>query len=153
MSSGLQVYERIKRHLRDRDLKFNTHDEDLTITLIAQGDDLPQPTIIHVIDRVSVVQIVSPIPGKIPEDKRMEAAVALAIANWGMINGSFELDMSDGEIRFKIAQSYDGTELNEEIMDYMLGITFVTTDKFNDKFFALGMGLMSLEQFIQKVSE
>ena len=76
---------------------------------------------------------------RIPEDKRMDAAVAVAIANYGMINGSFDLDMSDGEIRFRVTQSYADMELSQECISYLIGIVFFTTDKYNDKFFMLGL--------------
>ena len=149
-SLGLQVYNKFKAHLQANNFKFDTRDSELSIILTVHGEDLPQPTIIHVFDDRNVVQIVSPIPARIPEDKRPEAAVAVAVANYGMINGSFDLDMSDGEIRFRMAQNFAETGMSEESVHYMCAITFLTTDKYNDRFFMLGKGLMSLEQFIEK---
>ena len=104
------------------------------------------------LDDRDVFQILSPIPSHIPEDKRIDAAVAVSVANYGMINGCFDLDMSDGEIRFRVAQGYEGMELSNEFIKYIMGIVFFTTDKYNDKFFMLGKGLMSLEQFIEQES-
>jgi hypothetical protein len=40
-------------------------------------------------------------PVKAPEDKRLAAAEFLTRANYGLFIGNFELDFSDGEIRFK----------------------------------------------------
>ena len=102
------------------------------------------------IDSRQVVQVLSPIPCKIPEDKRLDAAVAVSVANYGMINGAFDFDMSDGEIRFRATQSYKGCELTDETIRYLLGVVFLTTDKYNDCFFMLGKGMMSLSDFIEK---
>ena len=150
---GLKVYQMIKDHLNGRKFHFEAHDDDLVITLTVHGEDLPQLTIIRVMDDRDVIQVLSPIPGNIPEEKRAEAAVAVAAANMGMINGSFDFDLKDGEIRFRVAQSYAGIEPSEELIEYILGIAFFTTDKFNDKFFMYQKGMLSLEEFIKKADE
>ena len=150
---AVQVYELFKENLTEHHIKFETDDEHLVLKMIVHGEDLPQPTFIQVDDERSVVQILSPIPSRIPDDKRMDAAVAVAIANYGMINGSFDLDMSDGEIRFRVTQSYADMELSQECISYLIGIVFFTTDKYNDKFFMLGKGMISIEQFIESAEK
>ena len=152
-STARQVYQTFVDLLNKKKYHFDQHDNDLVISMIAQGEDLPQPTIIRVLGDRDVVQILSPIPSKIPEDKRLDAAVAVAAANYGLINGSFDLDMSDGEIRYRVAQGYRNIEFSEDLALYMLGIVFSTTDKYNDRFFMLGRGMMSLEEFIKKDAE
>ena len=147
---GIQVYETIKKHLQSNDFGFEPHDDALVLTLTVHGDDLPQPTLIRVMDDRDIIQIVSPIPTTIPEDKRVDAAIAVTVANQGMINGCFDLDMSDGEVQFRVAQSYRGIEINDEFLNYFLGVAFYTTDRYNDKFFMLGKGMMTLEQFIEQ---
>lgn len=147
---GNRVYEQFKKHLDERHFSYHPNDEDLTIMLLVHGEDIPLPTVIQVMDDRSVVRILSPFPFKMPEDKRLDAAVAVAFANYGIVNGSFDLDMNDGEIRFRIAQCYEGMELSDESVYYLLQAAFVTTDHYNDRFYALGKGNMSLEQFIDQ---
>ena len=150
---AVKVYELFKKHLQDNKFRFDERPEELIISLTVHGDDLPQPTIIRVMDDRDLVQVLSPIPSKIPEDKRIDAAVAVSVANYGIVNGSFDYDMSDGEIRFRVTQSYKDMELSEECVRYILSIAFHTTDKYNDRFFMLGKGMMTLEQFIEKDGE
>ena len=145
-----KLYQLFKDHLTKNNFHYEAHDAEMVITLTVHGEDLPQPTIIRVMADRNVVQILSPIPSRIPEDKRMDAAVAVCVANYGMINGAFDLDMSDGEIRYRVAQGFHDTELSEEMVRYMLQIVFFTTDKYNDRFFMLGKGMMTLEDFIAK---
>lgn len=45
----------------------------------------------------------------VPENKRVQMAEFLAKANYGLIIGNFELDFSDGEIRYKCSYAFDDT--------------------------------------------
>ena len=150
---GLEVYNKFKNHLQSKNFKFDAHDDDLVIFLTVHGEDLPQPTLIKVYDDRNVVQIVSPIPVKMPEDKIIDGAAAVTAANYGMLNGCFEMNMSNGEIRFRIAHNFEETGISEKTVQYLLALTFLITDKFNDRFFMLAKGVLSLEQFIQKAGE
>ena len=145
---ALEVYELIKKHLDDQDFHYTPHDEDLAITLTVQGDDLPQPTVIRVHDQQSVLRVYSPIPSSIPEDKRVDAAVAVAMLNSHLLLGSFDLDMTDGKVVYGMSQSFEGIDLTEEFIRTIFGAVFVITDKYNDKFFAFGKGMISLEDLI-----
>jgi len=153
MSNAQQVYQTVKDHLDANKFKYQTHDEELVITLTATGEDLPMPVIIAVDEQREVLRILSPIPAKAPEDKRIEAAVAVAAANYGIVNGSFDYDLDDGEIRFRMAQSFHQTTLNDEQIHYLIATAFSTTDRYNDKFFALCKGMTSLEDFLKAEKE
>ena len=145
---ALQVYKAFQAHLDKNKFKYNAHDEDLVISLTVNGDDLPINTIIRVMEKRNVAQVLC-ICGKAPEDKRIDLAVAVAVANYGMINGCFDYDISDGELRFRVTHNYTDGVPSDEVIRYLLGIAFNTTDKYNDKFFMLGKGMMTLEQFIE----
>ena len=153
MSNAQQVYQAVKDHLDGRKFRYTPHDEDLAITLTVHGDDIPIDTVIRVMEEREVVQVLCPMSWKAPEDKRIDLAVAVAAANYGIVNGSFDFDLSDGKIRFRLTQSFRGTTLNPEQVEYMLGVSFITTDEYNDKFFALCKDMMSLEDFLKKENE
>ena len=147
---AIKVYNQFKENLLNAEFHIEEHPDDLVISLTVHGDDLPQPTLIRVMDDRDVVQVLSPLPSKIPEDKRIDAALAVCVANNGLINGSFDYDINDGEISYRLTQSYRDLELSQECITYMLGTVFFTTDKYNDRFFMLGKGMMTLEQFLEK---
>ncbi len=77
----------------------------------------------------------------------------MSVANYGMISGSFDYDMSDGELRFRITQSFEDVDYNEDVFKYMLRVAFVTVDKYNDRFFMVGKGMMTLKEFIAKEND
>ena len=116
------------------------------------GGELPQRVFFRVFDDRDMFQVLSVLPDPIPEDRRVDAAVAVAIANYGIINGCFDLDMTDGEIRFRLTQCYKGLEPGEDLIDFALGVTVFTTDKYIGMFHKLGSGKMSPEQFMDRES-
>jgi hypothetical protein len=52
----------------------------------------------------------------VAHERRDEVLRLIARANWGLIIGSFELDLDDGHLRFKSSLDFDGTELNDDLI-------------------------------------
>ena len=76
----------------------------------------------------------------------------IAMANYGLRNGNFELDFRDGEIRYKTFVNCDGLETlpTEIIKDSLLAACF-TLDRYGDGLAALAMGFSDAETEIKKV--
>ena len=144
------VYEKICEVMDEDELTYNRHDDKLVITLSVRGDDIPMDLVIFVHEDRKLVRLVSPMPFKVPEDKRAEMAIAVNVANYGMYDGSFDYDFSDGDIRFRFTTSYyrDST-LGKEVFQYMLALSVAMVDKYNDRFMMLSKGMISLDRFIQ----
>jgi hypothetical protein len=47
---------------------------------------------------------------------RDETARFLTLVNWNLMNGSFDIDYEDGEIRFRTSVCFRGTELTESLI-------------------------------------
>lgn len=131
----------------------DTSDDMPMISLTVNGDDLPMKVFIFVRPEREIVSLYSPIPVKVPEDKRVEMAVAVAMANDGMIDGSFDYSLSKGEIRFRLTESFVESLLGQEQFRYMLGVSVNTIDRFNDRFLMLAKGMMTLDQFSEAISK
>ena len=95
-----------------------------------------------------VVSLLSSMPFQAPEDKRMEMAMAVAVANYGLIEGTFDFDINDGEIRYRQTNSYHESLLSEALFEKMLNIALYWIDRYNDRFMMLEKGMMTLQQFI-----
>ncbi|MBR7133296.1 MAG: hypothetical protein IKD04_07160 [Clostridia bacterium] len=149
MKQAQSVYETLCKTLTARDWNYTRHDDDLTITCGARGEDLPMDIIIAVRPGPQVVALYSPMPFKIAEDKRVDAALAVCIANYGLINGTFDYNIADGQIRFRMVSSYRESILGEELFNYMLLVSANTIDDYNDKFLMVSKGMMTIEQFIE----
>ena len=150
MTKAKAVYRTLLKMLDAKKFKYERHDEDLLIKSGIRGEDLPVEFVMVVLPKNEVVQFISPMPFKIAEDKRVEAAVAVAIANYGLINGSFDFDLSDGEIRFRLTTSYRDSTLGKDLFEYMMMVGASTVDNYNDKFLMLSKGIITVEQFMEQ---
>ena len=145
-----RAYATVIAMMDNDNLKYKRDDENLRIELGFNTDDLDVNVKFVIDEERELVRIFSFLPFKFPEDKRVEGAVATCVANHGMVNGSFDYDFSDGEILFKLVNSYTGDCFSEEAASYMLSVVVSTVDKYNDRFFALAKGMMSLSDFVDK---
>ncbi|MER2081275.1 MAG: YbjN domain-containing protein [Ruminococcus sp.] len=144
-----EIYEKFCSMLDSNDWHYTRHDDDLIITCGARGEDLPMDLLIRVNDLAKVVVVYSSMPYRVAEDKRVDLAMAVCVANYGMIQGSFSYDITDGEIRYKLVQSYRDNEISESYLEYMLMLSVHIIDEYNDKFLMIDKGILPLQKFIE----
>ncbi|MGE5379689.1 MAG: YbjN domain-containing protein [Methylocystaceae bacterium] len=90
-------------------------------------------------------------PVKAPEALRIEAAKFLTLANYGLIVGNFEMDWSDGEIRFKTSLYSNGQEFSSELMEPLVWNNLVIMDKYFPGLMALLYGNLNAEAAVSMV--
>ncbi|HAM69414.1 MAG TPA: hypothetical protein DCP68_07360 [Ruminococcus sp.] len=149
MKMGQNVYETICKMFDDRGFRYERHDEDLVITSTVSGEDIPMDMLFIVRPERQIVQLLSPMPFKIPDEKTVDLALAVTHANDGLIDGSFDFDMAKGRINFRLTASYIESILGKELFEYMLMVSAHTVDEYNDKFMMIAKGMYSLEDFIK----
>jgi len=129
---------------------YDRDDENLAINTGAKGDDFPIRIIIRSLAESETLSIICPLGFDISEKARVEAAIAVTVANYGMIRGSFDYDFMDGEIRFRISAPFTGTELAPSLIELLILIAVQTVDEYNDKFFMISKGMLSIQDFIKQ---
>ncbi len=72
----------------------------------------------------------SVLPVKAPAEKRQAIAEFLTRANYGMLIGNFEMDFSDGEIRYKTSIDVEGDELTAPLLKQLLYANVLTMDRY-----------------------
>ena len=150
MQKAQEVYAALLNMLDTRDWKYEKFEEDLVIKAGIKGEDLPIELIVVVKAKNQVVQLLSRLPFQIPEDKRVDAAIAICVANNGLVDGSFDYDIAEGDITFRLTSSYRESELGADLFEYMLLVSAGTIDDYNDKFFMIAKNMMSVQQFIEQ---
>lgn len=86
------------------------------------------------------------------EEYRPAIAEYLTRANYGLKNGNFEMDFSDGEIRYKVYTNYKGLEeISREIIEDSIMIPPIMIDRYGDGLAALMFGFSTPEEEIRKV--
>ena len=148
------VYNTIIRHLDGAGLKYKTmpgHGDDLMINFTMKGKDLPMEFFIVVdVDR-EIIMIKSPEFTTFPAEKIGDAAKAVCAINYAIADGSYALDVKDGNVMWTMTSSFAGSLISEEVIHYMLAISIITVDKFNDMFMMLNMGVLDIDTFIEKI--
>ena len=61
------------------------------------------------------------VPMPVPEGCRTAIAEAITRANYGMKVGKFELDLSDGDLRYHVCNAFPRDGFDEEIVRRLLG--------------------------------
>ena len=150
MQKAKEVFDTVVNMFDTRNLNYDKHEEKLLIKSGFTGEDLPIEFIVVIKPDQEVVQVLSRLPLSMPEDKRIDGAIAVCAANYGIVDGCFDYDLNDGEITFRLTSSYRESTLGEELFEYMIMCAAGTIDDYNDKFFMLSKGMMTLQQFLEQ---
>eukprot|EP00542_Grammatophora_oceanica_P017951 CAMPEP_0194046040 /NCGR_PEP_ID=MMETSP0009_2-20130614/19143_1 /TAXON_ID=210454 /ORGANISM="Grammatophora oceanica, Strain CCMP 410" /LENGTH=206 /DNA_ID=CAMNT_0038691151 /DNA_START=62 /DNA_END=682 /DNA_ORIENTATION=- len=70
------------------------------------------------------------LPVSVPEEHRVKAYEYFTRANYGLVIGNFEMDASDGEVRYKCSVDVEGGKLTAPMIKSMIGVTGGTVDRF-----------------------
>ncbi len=150
MELAKQVYQTLCEAIERREWKFGKHEEKLLVHFGVNGDDIPMQFILIVDAERQLIRLMSPLPFKMSESKRMEGAIATCVASYGMADGSFDYDLSDGTIVFRMTASFRESLIGEGLFQYLISCSCAMVDKYNDQFLAIDKGIMSIADFISK---
>ena len=150
MQLAQQVYQTLCDALENRGWKFGKEEEKLLVHFGVNGDDLPMQIILFVDAERQLIRLSSFLPFKMSEAKRMEGAIATCAASYGMVDGNFDYDLTDGSISFRMTASFKGSRIGEGLILYMIDCTCAMVDKYNERFLALDKGVLSITDFIKE---
>jgi hypothetical protein len=144
------IFEIVCNGLDATGYRYSKDAEKLAITINFSGEDIPMNFAMIVKPDLNVLRLLSIMPYKIVEDKRLEAALAVAHVNNRLNIGMFSLDLSDGSLIFEINQLYDETKFGEGLANSLLRIAGYFVEEYNDRFLMLSKGVLSLQDFMNK---
>jgi len=67
---------------------------------------------------------------RVPEDRRLQVAEFITRSNFGMAMGNFEMDMNDGEMRYKVSIDVEDGELSCKMVQNMLAASIQTMERY-----------------------
>ncbi len=152
--SAETVYNTLCEALDGMDIKYDKNESNLAVSVASKTDDLDLELRFFVDSKRHVVSLFSRIPVTVPEDKKIDLTIATNLVNKKIINGCFDFDITKESVIFRLTNTYVGYKtISSELFDYMLRVSYLTVDEYNDKFFALAKGLMDLEKFIEMMNK
>lgn len=131
------------------DWKYQTHEiKEGTYVLETgtKGDDFDIHIYINFDGERKLIYISSPLPFQIAPEKRAEVSLAINVINYSLCEGSFDYDLEDGSISYRLTQSLRGDiEINNELCEHLFRLVLFTVENYNDKIFMVSKGKMSLK--------
>ncbi len=151
LAKAEKVYGDLCSAIDNREWRYDRDDERLVVAFDVGGDDIPMRFVLAVDADRQLVRLMSPMPYKISEEKRIEAAIATCAASYGLGDGSFDFDLTTGEIIFRQTASFRGDSvIGEGLFQYLISWGCAVVDAYNDKFLALDKGHISYTDFIKE---
>lgn len=107
---------------------------------------------IDIKDHGFLVLAVSPLNAD--KDNLGEILKYTAMANYGLINGNFEVDVRDGEVRYKTWTATQGLDaVPNDILEDAISIPCAMLDRYGNGLAALTLGFSDAATEIKKVEE
>lgn len=136
----------IERLLAQLDYKFTyhapkvdkdkPHDESPTpihhFTMQISDENHSWGCMVRYFETQQLLAVYSILPFRVAESHRASMVVALTQLNYDLVIGNLELDLSDGELRFKTSLDIEVTGLNENVLSYLLNSNFAMTSRLHD---------------------
>ena len=143
------IFNTLCGKLDEMKVTYEIHEEDLVVTFVAKGNDLPMKFVLNIDAKRELIRLLSLIPAKFGGEKKVEGAIATNQVNFKLADGSFDFDYETGLIMFRMTSSYVDSLISGELFGYMVTIALLTVDEYNDKFLLLSRGMMKLEDFFK----
>lgn len=148
MDLAEEVYTTLCTALDKREWHYDKDEENLVVYFGVNGDDIPMNFIFKVDAERQLVSAMSPLPFEFSEEKRMDGAIATCVASFGLADGSFDYDFSNGMVVFRMTATYRESNLGDGLFQYMINCSSAMVDEFNDTFLAIDKGLLSIDDFL-----
>ena len=75
----------------------------------------------------------------------------IARANYGIVLGNFEIDFSDGEVRFKTSIDVEGSELTPALIEPVMYANVLTMDEYLPGLLAVSQGTATPEEAVNQI--
>lgn len=146
VKQAIMVYKTLCAVLDKHDWKYDAHPDDLVITFRYVGDDLPMDFVMGIDTERQLIRMLSRLPVKFGKDLRVDGAIATAVINYRLADGSFDYDYSEGTVTFRLTATFLDSLISEDLLLYMVGCACATVDNYNDKLFMVSKGMLPAEK-------
>lgn len=129
-----RIYESVLAFLQEDQWRYEEIPGESAIRLSFTGQNARYDCFGRVNEAHEVFVFYSIIPVRVPETQRLLVAELLARINYGLNIGNFELDMNDGEIRYKTSIDVEGGDLTPRMVETLIAVNISTTDRYFPSF-------------------
>ena len=124
------LLETLIEFFEEDDWPFTRLDDPALLRLAFQGDNGRWTCYAQVREEAQEFIFYSLCPVIAPEDQRSQMAEFITRANYGLIIGNFEMDFTDGEIRYKTSIDVEGDLLSQSLVKRLVYTNVTLMDKY-----------------------
>ena len=146
-----EVYDTLLDTLNERGIRYEYDESKNQVYLHSRGEDFPIDITFTVQPERDLIIAMSRLTFTVPEDKRIGFAIAVGMVNSVLVDGNFELDLEHGELYFKLTSSYYDSQIGSTVFNYILDCCGALIDQYDDKFFAMAKGYVTLDKFLEEL--
>jgi hypothetical protein len=107
---GGELTRSVVRFLVDDDWPFAVESGGEIIRTSFQGTNGSWAVLLRIRPEQTQIAVYSTWEQRVVPDRRLPVAEYLTRANYGLVIGNFEMDLDDGEVRFKVALDLEGVD-------------------------------------------
>ncbi len=123
------VYKIVQKACEASNFKYQKDDENKTLIMTVQGDDLPITMVASVYPEEELLNVTCGLMFEIPPNKHESVISALNDINSSTLMGSFSLSREKNMIFYQLYQTYSGTKLSVDTVNKILLIAIGITDR------------------------
>lgn len=142
-----EVRNTLVKAMNELQMKYSEDGEN-TFKFSFGGDDLPMYFRMTIDASRQLIVLLSPQQYNIPRNKIVDAAMAISQINYSLNDGSFDFDITDGSIAFRMTSSFRESLISTELLQYMIAVSVNTVDDYNDKLDDIGKGKLDAYKYI-----
>jgi hypothetical protein len=124
------ILECVRQFFEADEWAFEQDTEESVLRMEYEGENGTWACLAQAIDERQRFLFFSSLPKFVPELMRLEASEYLTRANFGMEIGNFEMDFSDGEVRFRTSLDIEGGELTETMIKNLVYTNVAVMDQY-----------------------
>ena len=153
MKSAKFTYRTLLYAVEKKGWTCGKNDNNLSIDYGVNGDNLHMDFDVSIDAERQLVRLISKIPLKFDLKRIVAGAISICTANYFLSGGSFDLDISNGNIMYRITTSYRDSNISYEALIFLMDYAAWAIDKFFEALQAVANGKMNAVQFYEKFNK
>ena len=137
----------VREALESHGLTFTEFD-DTSVILKFREQRSSYDVMVTADDVVDVASAYCVVPTRIPPDRRPAVAEAIMRANYGLRYGSFEMDYTDGEVRYRTSTDVEGGILSSQMVVNLVSCGVQACEQYHEAFMRVAFGGADPEQAV-----
>lgn len=125
-----RIYDAMVEWFREDQWNFQESEERSFISMGVDGANANWRCFAQADEEREIFLFYAVSPVRVPEGKRMEVAEFVTRANYAMRIGNFELDLNDGELRYKTSVDVEGSTELKPLIRQCVAACISTADQY-----------------------